>query len=68
MKNANQDPNRLRQPNMLPFSAIWTCYLGNLGCYDRDCTDGDFPDCCLHLQGGDVVTLRAFLQMHRLRS
>ncbi len=31
MKNANHDPNRLRQPNVLPFSASWRCYLGNLG-------------------------------------
>ena len=35
MKNANQHLNRLRQPNVLPFSASWTCYLGNLGCYAR---------------------------------
>ncbi len=31
MRNANQEPNRLREPNMLPFSASWRCYLGNLG-------------------------------------
>ncbi len=31
MKNANQDLNRLRQPNVLPFSVSWRCYLGNLG-------------------------------------
>lgn len=30
MKNANQDLNRLRQPNVLPFSASWRCYLGSL--------------------------------------
>ena len=29
MKNANQDLNRLQQPNVLPFSVGWTCYLGN---------------------------------------
>ena len=28
MKNANQDLNPLRQPNVLPFSASWRCYLG----------------------------------------
>ncbi len=31
MQCANQDLNRLRQPNLLPFSASWRCYLGNLG-------------------------------------
>ncbi len=31
MRNANQEPNRLREPNMLPFSASWRCYLRNLG-------------------------------------
>ncbi len=31
MKNANQDLNRLQQPNVLPISVGWTCYLGNLG-------------------------------------
>ncbi len=31
MQNANQDPNRPRQPNVLPFSASWRCYPGNLG-------------------------------------
>ena len=25
------DMNRLRQPNLLPFSASWRCYPGNLG-------------------------------------
>jgi hypothetical protein len=33
MQSANQDLIRLRQPNVLPFSASWTCYLGNLGWY-----------------------------------
>ncbi len=28
--NVNQDLNRLRQLNVLPFSASWRCYLGNL--------------------------------------
>ncbi len=31
MQCANQDLNRLRQPNLLPYSASWRCYLGNLG-------------------------------------
>ena len=31
MKNANRDLIHLRQPNMLPFSASWWRYLGNLG-------------------------------------
>ncbi len=31
MQHANQDPSPLRQPNVLPFSASWRCYLGNLG-------------------------------------
>ncbi len=31
MKNANHDLIHLRQPNVLPFSASWWCYLGNLG-------------------------------------
>jgi len=31
MQCANQELNRLRQPNVLPFSAGWWCYLGNLG-------------------------------------
>ncbi len=31
MHNGNQDRFRLRQPNVLPFSASWRCYLGNLG-------------------------------------
>ena len=31
MQRANQDLNRLQQPNVLPFSASWRCYLGNLG-------------------------------------
>ena len=35
MKNAIQDLNRLRQPNVLPFLASWTCYLGNLGLYPQ---------------------------------
>ncbi len=30
MQNANQDPNRPRQPNVLPFSASWRCYPGKL--------------------------------------
>ena len=30
MRNVNQDLNRLRQPNVLPFSASWRCYPGNL--------------------------------------
>ncbi len=62
MKNANRDASRLRQPNVLPFSASWTRYLGNLGCYDRDCTEGDFPDGWLHLQGArwrDAASVRA---------
>jgi hypothetical protein len=29
--NVNQDLNRLLQPNVLPFSASWRCYPGNLG-------------------------------------
>ncbi len=28
---ANQDLNRLRKPNVLPLSAGWRCYPGNLG-------------------------------------
>ncbi len=31
MQCANQDLNRLRQPNVLPFSTSWRCYPGNLG-------------------------------------
>ncbi len=31
MRNVNQDLNRLRQPNLLPFLASWRCYPGNLG-------------------------------------
>ncbi len=31
MQCANQDLNPLRQPNLLPFSASWRCYPGNLG-------------------------------------
>jgi len=31
MNNANHDLIHLRQPNVLPFSASWSCYLGNLG-------------------------------------
>lgn len=31
MKNANEDLNRFRQPNVLPFSASWRCYPSNLG-------------------------------------
>ena len=31
MRNVNQGLNRLRQPNLLPYSASWRCYLGNLG-------------------------------------
>ncbi len=27
--------NRFRQPNVLPFSASWRCYLGNLGSIGR---------------------------------
>ena len=30
-QDANQDLNRLRQPNVLPFSAHGRCYLGYLG-------------------------------------
>ncbi len=30
-RNVNQDLNRLRQPNLLPFSACSRCYLVNLG-------------------------------------
>jgi hypothetical protein len=31
MQRANQDLCRLRQPNLLPFSASERCYPGNLG-------------------------------------
>jgi hypothetical protein len=31
MRNVNQDLNRLRQPNVLPFSASLRGYPGNLG-------------------------------------
>ncbi len=31
MQCANQDLPRPRQPNVLPFSANWRCYPGNLG-------------------------------------
>ena len=31
MQCANQELNRLRQPNVLPFSASQRCYPGNLG-------------------------------------
>ena len=31
MQYVNQDLNRLRHPNVLPFSASWRCYPGNLG-------------------------------------
>jgi hypothetical protein len=31
MQHANQGPSRPRQPNVLPFSASWRCYPGNLG-------------------------------------
>ncbi len=31
MQHANQELNRLRQPNVLPFSASWKCYPGNPG-------------------------------------
>jgi hypothetical protein len=31
MQSANQTLNRLRHPNVLPFSASWRCYPGNLG-------------------------------------
>ncbi len=31
MQRVNQIPNRLRQPNVLPFSASWRCYPGNRG-------------------------------------
>ncbi len=31
MQRANQDLNRLRQPNVLPFSASGRWYSGNLG-------------------------------------
>ncbi len=31
MKNAIQGLNRLRQPNVLSFSASWGCYPGCLG-------------------------------------
>ena len=33
MKHAIQGPSRLRQPNLLPFSASRRCYPGNLGIY-----------------------------------
>ncbi len=33
MRNVNQDLNRLRQPNLLSFSASWRRYPGNLGWY-----------------------------------
>ena len=29
--NVNQDLIRIRQPNVLPLSASWRFYLGNLG-------------------------------------
>ena len=31
MQCPDQDLNRLRQPNLLPFSASWRCDLGDLG-------------------------------------
>ena len=31
MHNANQGLIRLRQPNVVPLSASWRCYPGNLG-------------------------------------
>ncbi len=31
MESANQNLNRGRPPNVLPFSASWRCYPGNLG-------------------------------------
>ncbi len=31
MRIVNQDLSRLRQPNLLPFSACLRCYLGNFG-------------------------------------
>ena len=37
MKSANQDPNRLRWPNVLQFSAGWRRHLGNLGSYVPRC-------------------------------
>jgi len=31
MQCPDQDPSHLPQPNVLPFSASWRCYPGNLG-------------------------------------
>ncbi len=36
MRSPNQTLNRLRHPNVLPFSASWRCYPGNLGLRDSD--------------------------------
>ncbi len=37
MNNANQDANRLRQPNVLQFLAGWRCYQGNLSSHIPMC-------------------------------
>ena len=31
MRNANQEPDRLREPNMAPFFASWRWYRGKFG-------------------------------------
>ena len=37
MNDASQDPNRLQQSNVLPFSPGWRPYLGNLGSHFLRC-------------------------------
>ena len=49
MHNANQDLNRLRQPNVLLFSANRRCCLGNLGQKPIRCGDLVRPRAKLYL-------------------
>ncbi len=55
MRIVNQDLNRPRQPNVLPFSASWRCYPGNLSLQPRRQGPGDRAKRTTHRIKGRIM-------------
>ncbi len=67
MQCPDQDPIRFRQPKVLPFSASWRCYPGNLGQGHRisvflpvSLSIPDHPECFGPSAGGGLLPSESF--------